>query len=87
MSSRRWSNVTKIIVAAALAILALILIITFRALIPATIVAFLLAFILSYPVNWIQRQTGWARSTAVASSMARGITSAGVTISKPSSAR
>jgi predicted PurR-regulated permease PerM/phosphoglycolate phosphatase-like HAD superfamily hydrolase len=66
MSSRRWSNVTKIIVAATLAILALILVITFRALIPSTIVAFLLAFILSYPVNWIQRQTGWARSTAVA---------------------
>jgi len=67
MSSRRWTNPTKIIVAAILAILALVLVITFRAMIPATIVAFLLAFILSYPVNWIQSRTGWTRGTVVAS--------------------
>lgn len=66
MSSRRWNNTTKVIVIVVLAILALILVATFRALIPATIVALLLAFVLSYPVNWLQRQTGWARSTAVA---------------------
>jgi predicted PurR-regulated permease PerM/phosphoglycolate phosphatase-like HAD superfamily hydrolase len=65
MGSRRWSNLTKIIVSATLAILALILLITFRVLITPTIVAFLLAFILSYPVNWIQRSTGWTRSVAV----------------------
>jgi predicted PurR-regulated permease PerM/phosphoglycolate phosphatase-like HAD superfamily hydrolase len=65
MGSRRWSNLTKIIVATTLAVLALILLITFRVLITPTIVAFLLAFILSYPVNWIQRSTGWARGLAV----------------------
>lgn len=65
MGSRRWSNLTKIIVAATLAVLALVLLITFRVLITPTIVAFLLAFILSYPVNWIQRSTGWARSISV----------------------
>jgi predicted PurR-regulated permease PerM/phosphoglycolate phosphatase-like HAD superfamily hydrolase len=66
MGSRRWSNLTKIIVAITLAVLALILLITFRVLITPTIVAFLLAFILGYPVNWIQRSTGWARSISVA---------------------
>jgi predicted PurR-regulated permease PerM/phosphoglycolate phosphatase-like HAD superfamily hydrolase len=65
MNSRRWSNVTKIIVAAALAILAIVLVITFRAMIPSTIVAFLLTFVLSYPVNWLQRRTGWSRGAAV----------------------
>ncbi|MCC6454884.1 MAG: AI-2E family transporter [Caldilineaceae bacterium] len=65
MGSRRWNNLTKIIVSVTLATLALILLITFRVLITPTIVAFLLAFILSYPVNWIQRSTGWARPIAV----------------------
>ena len=65
MGSRRWSNLTKIIVSVTLAVLALILLITFRVLITPTIVAFLLAFILSYPVNWIQRSTGWTRTIAV----------------------
>ena len=65
MPSRRWNNVTKVIISATLVIIFLVLIITFRAMIAPTIVALLLAFILSYPVNWIQRQTGWARRTAV----------------------
>ncbi|GIV78539.1 MAG: hypothetical protein KatS3mg050_2933 [Litorilinea sp.] len=65
MSSRRWSTLTKIIVISTLAILAIVLLVTFREMIPPTVVAFLLAFILSYPVNWIQRTTGWARGTAV----------------------
>ena len=65
MSSRRWSNLTKIIVAGTLFVLAIILAITFRALIGPTVVAFLLAFILSYPVAWVQRSTGWARSIAI----------------------
>jgi predicted PurR-regulated permease PerM/beta-phosphoglucomutase-like phosphatase (HAD superfamily) len=65
MTSRRWSNITKIVTTATLAALAIALIITFRAMIGPTIVAFLFAFILSYPVNWIQRQTGWARGMAV----------------------
>jgi predicted PurR-regulated permease PerM/phosphoglycolate phosphatase-like HAD superfamily hydrolase len=64
MGSRRWSNLTKIIVAATLAVLALLLLITFRVLITPTIVAFLLAIVLSYPVNWSQRSTGWARPVA-----------------------
>lgn len=37
----------------------------FADMIPSTIVAFLLAFVLGYPVNWIQRQTGWARTPAI----------------------
>jgi predicted PurR-regulated permease PerM/beta-phosphoglucomutase-like phosphatase (HAD superfamily) len=65
MNSRRWSNVTKSMVAAALVILAIVVVVTFRAMIPSTIVAFLLTFVLSYPVNWLQRRTGWGRGTAV----------------------
>ncbi len=65
MTSRRWSNVTKIIVVAALAILAIVLLITFRVMIIPTIVAFLVAFIFSYPVNWVQRRTGWPRGITV----------------------
>ncbi len=65
MGARRWSNLTKTLVAVTLAVSAIILLITFRVLIGPTVVAFLLAFILSYPVNWIQRSTGWARGLAV----------------------
>ncbi|MEZ4661444.1 MAG: AI-2E family transporter [Caldilineaceae bacterium] len=66
MTSRRWKTVTKIIVSSTLVLLAIALLITFRVMIPPTIVAFLLSFILSYPVNWIQRRTGWGRATTVA---------------------
>ncbi|CAN5642937.1 hypothetical protein BH10CHL1_BH10CHL1_16660 [soil metagenome] len=66
MNSRRWSNVTKIIVTATLVVFVIILLVTFRAMISPTIVAFLLAFILSHPVNWLQRHTGWARGLSVA---------------------
>ncbi len=66
MNSRRWSNVTKIIVAATLVVLVIVLLVTFQAMISPTIVAFLLAFILSHPVNWLQRHTGWARGACVA---------------------
>lgn len=65
MSSRRWNNLTKIIVVALLVILAIVTVFAFRAVIPATIIAFFLAFILGYPVNWIQQRTGWARGPAV----------------------
>lgn len=65
MNSRRWNNVTKIIVTASLAILAIVVLITFRAMIAPTVVAFLLAFVLSYPVDWIQRSTGWPRGAAI----------------------
>lgn len=66
MESRRWNNTTKAIVVAALVALTLVLLITFRAMIAPTIVAFLLAFILGYPVNWIQQRTGWSRGGSVA---------------------
>jgi len=66
MNSRRWSNVTKIIVVSGLALLTVGLLVTFRVMIAPTIVAFLLAFILSYPVNWIQQRTGWARGAIIA---------------------
>jgi predicted PurR-regulated permease PerM/phosphoglycolate phosphatase-like HAD superfamily hydrolase len=65
MGSRRWSNLTKIIVVSTLAVLTIVLMVTFRVLVAPTVVAILLAFILSYPVNWIQRSTGWARGIAV----------------------
>lgn len=65
MGSRRWSNVTKIIVITIIAILAVMLLVTFRVMITPTIIAFLLAFIFSYPVNWIQSRTGLARGTTV----------------------
>ena len=65
MGSRRWGNVTKIVVVATMAIIAIVLLVTFREMIAPTIVAFLLAFLLSYPVNWIQRSTGWARGGAI----------------------
>ena len=64
MGSRRWGNVTKIIVVAILVIVAIVLLVMFREMITPTIVAFLLAFLLSYPVNWIhqaeRRGTGHA---------------------------
>ena len=66
MNSRRWTNPTKILVASSLVVLVIVLMITFRTMIAPTIVAFLLAFILSYPVNWIQKQTGWPRVAVVA---------------------
>jgi len=65
MPSRRWNTVTKASVVAALIILVIWAVVMFRAMIPSTIVAFLLAFVFGYPVNWIQRQTGWARTPAV----------------------
>ena len=61
MSSRRWSNVTKIIVTTAIAILAVVLLVTFRVMVTPTIIAFLLAFIFNYPVNWIESRTGLPR--------------------------
>lgn len=66
MVSGRWSNLTKVIVIATMAILAIVLLIMFRAMIMPTIIAFLLAFILSYPASWIQRRTGWPRGITVA---------------------
>ncbi|MGL4648511.1 MAG: AI-2E family transporter, partial [Caldilineaceae bacterium] len=65
MPSRRWNTTTKIIVGSALALAALALLVTFRQMIAPTIVAFLLTFVLSYPVNWVQQRTGWARTTAL----------------------
>jgi predicted PurR-regulated permease PerM/phosphoglycolate phosphatase-like HAD superfamily hydrolase len=65
MGSRRWGNVTKIVVVVALVAIAMGLLVAFRQMITPTIVAFLLAFLLSYPVNWIQRSTGWARGAAI----------------------
>jgi predicted PurR-regulated permease PerM/phosphoglycolate phosphatase-like HAD superfamily hydrolase len=65
MTSRRWSNLTKLIVAGVLVVLAIVLLITFRVLIGPTVVAFVLAFFLSYPVAWVQRSTGWARPIAI----------------------
>lgn len=65
MTSKRWSSTTKIVVASLLALLAVILLITFRSMIRPTIVAFLLTFILHQPVNWVQRRTGWSRGASV----------------------
>jgi len=65
MTSKRWSNTTKIIVASLLALLAVSLLITFRAMIRPTIVALLLTFILHQPVNWVQARTGWSRGGSV----------------------
>ncbi|MBX3050117.1 MAG: AI-2E family transporter [Caldilineaceae bacterium] len=65
MTSKRWSTTTKIIVASLLALLAVILLITFRAMIRPTIVALLLTFVLHQPVNWVQGRTGWSRGVSV----------------------
>jgi HAD superfamily hydrolase (TIGR01549 family) len=65
MNSGRWNTTTKIIVGASLAASLIWLLVVFRAMIPPTIVALLLAFVLGYPVTWLQRRTGWTRSTAV----------------------
>jgi predicted PurR-regulated permease PerM/phosphoglycolate phosphatase-like HAD superfamily hydrolase len=67
MTSRRWTTTTKIIVASALALLAVGFLVAFRQMIAPTIVAFLLAFVLSYPVNWVQQRTGWPRGLSVIS--------------------
>ena len=65
MTSKRWSSTTKIIVTSLLALLAVILLITFRQMIRPTIVALLLTFILHQPVNWVQTRTGWSRGASV----------------------
>ncbi len=65
MNSMRWTNTTKIIVSASLAAILIWLLVVFRSMIAPTIVALLLTFILGYPVTWIQRRTGWTRTTAV----------------------
>ena len=65
MGSRRWGNVTKIIVVVGLVLLGIGVLVAVRQMIAPTIVAFLLAFLLSYPVNWIQRSTGWARGISI----------------------
>ena len=67
MSSPRWTSFTKTAVVATLILIAIVLLVTFRSMIAPTIVAFLLTFILSYPVNWVQQRTGWARGAAVIS--------------------
>ncbi len=64
MNSPRWGAVTKIVVASALALAAIGLLITFRQMIAPTIVAFLLTFVLSYPVNWVQQRMGWGRGAS-----------------------
>lgn len=65
MASPRWTNTTKIIVTSALAIAAIVLLVTVRQMIAPTIIALLLTFVLSYPVNWVQQHTGWGRTTSV----------------------
>lgn len=65
MNSPRWTSFTKTAVIATLIIFAIALLVTFRSMIAPTIVAFLLTFVLSYPVNWVQQRTGWARGGAV----------------------
>lgn len=65
MPSRRWNNLTKVIVVTLLVVVIMLTIFAFRPLISSTILAFFLAFTLGYPVNWIQQRTGWARGPAV----------------------
>ncbi len=65
MASPRWTNTTKIIVMSVLALAAIVLLVTLRQMIAPTIIAFLLTFVLSYPVNWVQQRTGWGRTTSV----------------------
>ncbi len=65
MASKRWSNTTKSVVIALLILSGLALLLVFRAMIEPTIIAFLLAFILHHPVNWIQHRTGWSRGASV----------------------
>ena len=67
MVSKRWSSTTKIVVISLLALLAVILLITFREMISPAIIAFLLTFILHQPVNWVQGRTGWSRGASVVS--------------------
>ncbi len=67
MNSKRWNTTTKVVVGASLAVLLIWLLVVFRAMISPTIVALLLAFVLGYPVTWLQRRTGWTRPTAVLS--------------------
>ncbi|MBI1293559.1 AI-2E family transporter [bacterium] len=67
MTSKRWSTTTKIIVSSLLAVLAILLLITFRAMIQPTIIAFLLTFLLYQPVNWVQQRTAWSRGISIIS--------------------
>jgi predicted PurR-regulated permease PerM/phosphoglycolate phosphatase-like HAD superfamily hydrolase len=65
MTSKRWGSTTKIIVTAALVFLAIVLLITFRAMIRPTIIALLLTFLLYQPVNWVQQRTAWSRGVSI----------------------
>lgn len=67
MDTNRWNTTTKLIVGVLLGIAAIWLLYIFRSMISPTIAALLLAFVLSYPVNLVQRQTGWTRGGAVVS--------------------
>ncbi|MCB0115315.1 MAG: AI-2E family transporter [Caldilineaceae bacterium] len=65
MTSKRWSTTTKIIVSSLLAVLAILLLITFRAMIRPTIIVLLLTFLLYQPVNWVQQRTAWSRGISI----------------------
>ena len=65
MSSARWSTTTKIVVAAMLGLLAVLLLYAFRVMIQPTIIALLLTFVLYQPVSWVQQRTGWSRAASI----------------------
>ena len=65
MEESPWSNTTKLIVLALLAIVGGWVLVRFSEAIPFLIVSAVLAFLLTPPTNWIVRRTGMPRGVAV----------------------
>jgi len=64
-SGTRWSPFTKQLVLIALLIGTVYLLFRAAVIIPPLIIALVLAYMISVPVPWVQRNTGWSRTAAV----------------------
>ncbi len=61
----RWSSVTKLVVLITLLVIGAGLFLRFNASIPPLLIAFILAYLLKPPTDWIVRRTGMARGLAI----------------------
>lgn len=61
----RWSSVTKLVVLVTMLVIGAGLFLRFNASIPPLLIAFILAYLLKPPTDWIVRRTGMARGLAI----------------------
>ena len=61
----RWSSITKLVVLITLMVIGAGLLLRFSASIPPLLIAFILAYLLKAPTDWIVRRTGMARGMAI----------------------